>query len=63
VYETAKELKRHLAVPIPNEHTDVYERVAKKLGVHLQTGTFLEVDDRFPSCVFNTTCPSGRPAS
>ncbi len=59
VYETAAELRRHLAVPIPNEHTDAYQRVAKRLGVFVQTGTFLESDDRFPKAVFNTTCLVG----
>ena len=59
VYPTAKQLLARLAVPIPNEHTDAYHRVAKKLGVHVQTGTFLERDDRFPGAVFNTTCLVG----
>jgi predicted amidohydrolase len=62
VFETAKELLAHLALPIPNEHTDAYARVAKKLGVWVQTGTFIERDDRFPGAAFNTTCligPSG----
>ena len=59
VYVTASELHARLAVEIPNEHTDAYERVAKKLGVYVQTGTFLERDDRFPKAVFNTTCLIG----
>src|SRR5215471_14363825 len=41
VYETSAELWRKLAVELPNEHTDAYARVAKKLGVYVQTGTFL----------------------
>src|SRR5262245_49911337 len=59
VYETAKELLAHLALPIPNEHTEAYERVAKKLGVYVQTGSFIERDDRFPGAAFNTTCLVG----
>jgi predicted amidohydrolase len=59
VYETAEELARQLAVPIPNEHTDRYHRKAQELGVFIQTGTFLEADPRFPGHVFNTTCLIG----
>ena len=43
----------------PNEHTDAYARTAKSLGVYIQTGTFLERDDRFGAAVFNTTCLIG----
>lgn len=62
IYPTADKLIEHLALPIPNEHTDRYEKKAKDLGIYLQTGTFLEVDSRWPGHVFNTTCligPSG----
>jgi formamidase len=59
VYETSDELWSRLAIPIPNEHTDLYARTAKKLGVYVQTGTFLERDDRFGKAVFNTTCLIG----
>jgi predicted amidohydrolase len=59
VYETSAELWQKLALPIPNEHTDAYARVAKRLGVYVQTGTFLERDDRFGRAVFNTTCLIG----
>src|SRR5437588_12903817 len=55
VYETAAELRDRLAVPIPNEHTDRYARKARERGVWIQTGTFLEVDTRWPEVVFNTT--------
>src|SRR4051794_27099318 len=56
VYETVEELRDRLAVEVPNEHTDRYHRKARELGVFIQTGTFLEVDLRYPGCVFNTTC-------
>ncbi|MBN9517180.1 nitrilase [bacterium] len=55
VYETVAELADKLAVPVPNEHTDRYHRKARELGVYVQTGTFLEVDTKYPGCVFNTT--------
>ena len=59
VYPTAAELHAKLAVPIPNEHTDRYVAKAKEYGVYIQTGTFLELDDRYPGAVFNTTCLIG----
>jgi len=59
VYPSAAELREKLAVPIPNEHTERYEARARKLGVYIQTGTFLEVDPRWPGAVFNTTCLIG----
>jgi predicted amidohydrolase len=55
VYETVSELRRHLAVPVPNEHTQVYEKLAKKHGCYIQTGTFIEADPDWPEVVFNTT--------
>jgi formamidase len=59
VYPTARELRDKLAVEIPNEHTDRYVARAKALGVYIQTGTFLEIDPRWPGAVFNTTCLIG----
>jgi predicted amidohydrolase len=59
IYTTAPELLEKLAVPIPNEHTDRYERQAKKHGVYIQTASFLESDHRFPGHVFNATCLIG----
>jgi len=55
IHDSADKLLRHLAVPIPNEHTEAYEKVARKLGCYIQTGTFLEQDDAYPGVVFNTT--------
>ncbi len=55
VYQTVAELRRRLAVPVPNEHTDVYERLCRKYGCYIQTGTFLEADPDYPGLVFNTT--------
>jgi formamidase len=59
VYPTARELLDKLAVPIPNEHTERYEAKAKEYGIYIQTGTFLERDDRYPGAVFNATCLIG----
>lgn len=59
VYETVEELRARLAVPIPNEHTARYTDKAKEHGVYIQTGSFLEVDAKYPGAVFNTTCLIG----
>jgi predicted amidohydrolase len=59
IYQTVDELRDKLAVPIPNEHTDRYIAKARRRGVYIQTGTFLEVDTRWPGVVFNTTCLIG----
>src|SRR5579871_5222814 len=59
IYETAELLLERLAIPIPNEHTAAYERVARAHEIYIQTGTFLEVDRRWPDRVFNTTCLIG----
>ena len=55
IYETVSELTRQLAVPVPNEHTAAYERLARKYGCYIQTGSFLENDPEWPGVVFNTT--------
>jgi predicted amidohydrolase len=59
IYPTVDELLDTLAVPIPNEHTQRYQEKAKQLGIYIQTGTFLEMDSRWPGHVFNTTCLIG----
>jgi predicted amidohydrolase len=59
VYPTAAELRQHLTVPIPNEHTERYAEIAGELDVYIQTGTFLEEDSAWPGSVFNTTCLIG----
>jgi predicted amidohydrolase len=59
IYETVEELSDRLAVPLPNEHTDRYHHKASEHGVFIQTGSFLEVDAKYPVCVFNTTCLIG----
>jgi predicted amidohydrolase len=59
IYPTVDELLERLAVPIPNEHTDRYRHKAKQHGIYIQTGSFLEKDERYPGHVFNTTCLIG----
>jgi predicted amidohydrolase len=59
IYPTVEELFDRLAVPIPNEHTERYHAKARQHGVYIQTGSFLERDDRYPGQVFNTTCLIG----
>ncbi len=55
IYETLDELTDKLAVVLPNEQTDRYVAKARERGVYIQTGTFLEVDPKWPNVVFNTT--------
>jgi len=59
IYATAPELLEKLAVEIPNVHTERIGEKARELGVYVQTGSFLEVDPRWPDTVFNTTCLIG----
>jgi predicted amidohydrolase len=59
VYHSAADLLAKLAVPIPNEHTERYAAKAAEHEVWIQTGTFLESDQRWPGVVFNTTCLIG----
>jgi formamidase len=59
VYSTARELLEKLAVPIPNEHTERYAAKAREYGIWIQTGSFLESDERYPGAVFNATCLIG----
>ncbi len=54
-FETVEELRRHLAVPVPNEHTETYAKLARQYGCYIQTGSFLEVDEAYPDALFNTT--------
>ena len=56
IYGTVEELTDKLAVTVPNEFTDEYAKAAKKHGVYIVAGTFLEVDPAHPGHVFNTSC-------
>ncbi len=55
IHDSVDKLQKYLAIPVPNEHTVVYEQICKKHGCFLQTGSFLEVDSDYPDAVFNTT--------
>ena len=55
IHETVGKLRDTLAVRLPNEHTDRYARLCAKYGCYIQTGTFIEQDDAWPECLFNTT--------
>ena len=55
LYQTAEELLEKLAEPVPNEQTDRLLEKARVLGVHIQCGSQLEVDPRWPDTVFNTS--------
>jgi predicted amidohydrolase len=59
IFDNVEQLVDKLAIPIPNEHIDRYQKKVRELGVYLQTGSFLEVDSKHPGCVFNTTCLIG----
>jgi predicted amidohydrolase len=59
IYPTVRELVEKLAVPIPNEHTDRLERKAREHDLYIQSGSMIEIDDRWPGVVFNTTCLIG----
>lgn len=55
IYDSVAKLRDRLAVELPNEHTDRYERLARQYGCYIQTGSFLEIDPAWPDVVFNTT--------
>lgn len=59
IYPSVRELREKLAVPVPNEHTERYAAKAREHGVYLQTGSFIELDPRWPGVLFNTTCLVG----
>jgi len=63
IYDSIEKLRQHLAIPVPNEHTDRYARLAAQHGCYIQTGTFLETDPVYPEVVFNTSVliePAGK---
>src|SRR4051794_26842406 len=59
VFQTVRELLDKLAIRIPNEHTERLEQKAKEHDLYIQSGSMLEVDDKWPGHVFNTTCLIG----
>lgn len=59
VYQTVAELRKKLAISIPNEHTEKLTTKAQEHNVYIQTGTMLEEDQKYPGAVFNTSCLIG----
>jgi predicted amidohydrolase len=59
VYATVGELRKHLTVPIPNEHTERLHAKAREHGIYIQSGSMIEEDPAYPGAVFNTTCLIG----
>jgi predicted amidohydrolase len=58
-YPGVEALIEHLAVEIPNEHTERLQARARRHDIYIQSGSMLEVDPRWPGVVFNTTCLIG----
>jgi len=59
VYETADELRKKLAVEIPNWHTEKMVEKAAELDVYIQMGSMMEIDPKYPGALFNTSCLVG----
>jgi predicted amidohydrolase len=55
IYHTVEELLENLALPAENDHMKQVAVKARELGCFVQTGSFIEVDSRWPDRVFNTT--------
>ncbi len=55
IYDSLKGLRANLSVPVPNEHTDQYQKLCKEYGCYIQSGTFIEEDKEYPDMLFNTT--------
>ena len=55
IHDSVDKLRRHLGVPVPNEHTETYAKLARQYGCYIQTGSFLETDPDYPAALFNTT--------
>jgi formamidase len=59
VFDNVARLRDRLAIPVPNEYTDRYQKLCSQYGCYIQTGTFLEADPDYPDMVFNTTALVG----
>lgn len=59
IFADASELIEKLAVEIPNGHTERLTQKAKEYDIYIQSGSMIEVDPRWPGCVFNATCLIG----
>jgi predicted amidohydrolase len=59
IYQDVKSLREKLAVQIPNEHIDRYINKAREHNIYIQTGSFIELDPKWPGALFNTSCLVG----
>lgn len=59
IYPSVADLRRHLSVRIPNEHTDRLVEKAREHQIYVQSGSMLEEDAKYPGAVFNTSCLIG----
>jgi formamidase len=59
IYASVAELRERLALRIPNPHTDLLVAKAREHDIYIQSGSMLEIDDRWPGVIFNTTCLIG----
>ena len=55
IHPTVELLRKHLAIPVPNAHTERYAQLCKQYGCYIQTGSFIETDPAYPGHLFNTT--------
>ncbi|MBA3296177.1 MAG: nitrilase [Acidobacteria bacterium] len=59
VFATVDELRRKLAVQIPNEHTERLVEKAREHSIYIQSGSMIEEDPKWPGALFNATCLIG----
>jgi predicted amidohydrolase len=59
IFASVAELRRRLAVPVPNEHIVRLIDKAREHDVYIQSGSMIEEDARWPGVLFNTTCLVG----
>lgn len=59
VFASAEELIKKLAVEIPNRHTERLQEKAREHNIYIQSGSMLEIDNKWKNALFNTTCLIG----
>ena len=59
VYQSVGELRKKLAVPVPNEHTERLTAKAREHDIYIQSGSMIEEDSKYAGILFNTTCLVG----
>ena len=48
IHDTVEKLRKHLALPVPNEHTERYAKLCRQYGCYIQSGSFIESDPDYP---------------